>query len=336
MVTNVSHVPERGRAAIAEPRISVVIPTYRRPQVLARLLDALERQDAGPAAFEALVVADEVEDDPAAVAQAIGERRPYRISQLARTARGVSAARNTGWRAAEAPLVLFLGDDMLPAPDLLTRHLDLHAREPDESVGMLGHVEWARELRVTPFMRWLEQGLQFDYRTITVADARWWHFYTANASVKRSLLERVDGFDERFPFAYEDLDLGKRMDAAVGGLRLVYDRDARCEHLHQATLEEWRRRVVVIAGAERRFVDKHPELEPYFLRLFERAATAPRPAGMRARIGRLAPALAQVVPRRTPLVGEAIWRRAEASWRRELGALFLVAWSRAEPSAATL
>ena len=75
-------------------------------------------------------------------------------------------------------------------------------------------------------------------------------FYTANVSVKRSMLELVHGFDEeRFPFGYEDTDIGYRM--SRHGFRLLYNPAARAQHLHAPTLEEWSRRVVRIARAER-------------------------------------------------------------------------------------
>jgi GT2 family glycosyltransferase len=308
------------------PAISVVIPTYRRHAALARVLDRLERQDAGPHAFETIVVADDRDDDPEAVERAIAER-PYHVRQLARSSPGVSAARNTGWRAAEADLVLFLGDDILPGRSLLSEHLEWHRRHPEPTVGVLGPVEWASERRVTPFMRWLDQGIQFDYGTIRGQEADWWHFYTSNASVKRELLERVGGFDEGFPFGYEDLDIAKRMSDL--GFRLLYDRDARAEHLHRPTVEEWRGRMALVAAAERRFVDKHPELRPYFLTMLERSEQQ-SPGAVRRTLMRVAPALARVVPPSTPWLGPRVAGLAAARWRGELAAPFMTAWRAAD------
>jgi glycosyltransferase involved in cell wall biosynthesis len=308
------------------PAISVVIPTYRRHGALARVLDLLERQDAGMDAFEVIVVADDRDDDPEAVARAVGAR-PYRVRRLGRAAPGVSAARNTGWRAAQAPLVLFLGDDILPADSLLSEHLDWHRGHPEPTVGVLGRVEWARELRVTPFMRWLDQGVQFDYGTIRGQEADWWHFYTSNASIKRELLERVEGFDEGFPFGYEDLDIAKRMSDL--GFRLLFDPDARAEHLHRPTVAEWRDRMTQVAAAERRFVGKHPELRPYFRTMLE-ASEQQSPGLARRSLMRLAPALARVVPLGTPWLGPRVARLAAAQWRRELATPFMVAWRAAD------
>jgi GT2 family glycosyltransferase len=302
----------------------VVIPTYRRPDALPRALAALERQSASPSDFEVIVIDDPEEDNPAAVARSVSsESRPFQISHLHRQARGVSAARNAGWRAAQAPIVLFLGDDILADRQLLREHLRWHEQHPDERIGVLGHVRWAHELDVTPFMRWLEHGMQFNYPTIQGIEAGWGHFYTSNVSVKRSVLESVGGFDEqRFPFLYEDLDLAYRLSDL--GFRLLYNRRARAEHLHQSTLEEWKRRVAATAPAERQWVELHPQLRPYFYERFSAAASRPPHRG---RTGRL---LLRWVPGWTPWLGRRVWGNATIYYRQQLAPAFLEAWRQEE------
>ncbi|MGI8806222.1 MAG: glycosyltransferase family 2 protein [Thermoleophilaceae bacterium] len=302
------------------PEISVVIPTLRRYDQLSRVLGHLERQEIDPNAFEVVVVSDAKEGNHAAVASAVGNRR-YRVRRLAASVPGASSARNRGWRAAEGFLILFLDNDVLPIPQLLREHLAWHRRHPEQEAGVLGHVEWARELRVTPFMRWLDQGFQFGYGSIEGQEARWWHLYTANVSLKRALLERANGFDEdAFPFGYEDLDLGRRMEPL--GFRLLYNRAARAEHLHACTLDEWRGTVARIAGAEYRFVRRYPDFKPFFLS--QLTAESPQSA-----LQRVTARLAGVVPREVPWLGPRVWASARARYRRELAPHFLEAWDRA-------
>jgi GT2 family glycosyltransferase len=233
---------------------------------------------------------------------------------------GVSAARNAGWRAARAHLVIFIGDDILLVPGALEEHLDCHRREPDERVGVLGPVVWASGIRVTSFMRWLEQGIQFDYRSLSGDEASWAHFYTSNASVKRSMLEGAGGFDEeRFPYLYEDLDLGYRM--AAHGFRMIYNRRAVGEHLHRTTLEDWRERMAATARAERTWVALHPELPAYFHDRFARAIEGPPGS-------RVAGRLLGLVPQSLPVVGERVWASADRYFTGRLAPSFLEAWER--------
>ena len=302
------------------PRITAVIPTLGRPDTLARVLDRLGRQSAPPDALAVNVVADAAEDEVGRIREAAA-RRPYVTNVLQATRPGASAARNAGWRAAATPLVLFVDDDVLPEPDLVAEHLAWHDRHPEPAVGVLGRVRWADELRVTPFMRWLEGGIQFDYDRIPPGtDAGWGRFYTANASVKRELVERVGGFDEEaLPFGNEDLDLALRM--RPHGFRLLYNPRASAEHLHRMDLDMWRRRVVRLAVAERRFMAMHPDdAQPYFHDLFSDAARRPRLRGRSVTAARF-------VPRRTPLLGPYVWQRADLVFRQALAGPFLAAWA---------
>lgn len=292
-----------------------MIATLGRPHVLNRTLSRLEHQRSAPE-FEVIVVSDAAESDLEAVAAAIGPRR-FSIAHLSGEEPGVSATRNRGWRQAKSPLVLFIGDDMLPQPSLVAEHLAWQKANPAEEVAVLGHVRWARELRVTPFMRWLEHGMQFDYPSIRGVEAGWWHLYTANASIKRTRLEQVGGFDESFRFGYEELDLAKRLDAV--GLGVLYNRRAVVEHLHPATVEAWRRRMRTVAVAERQFLSKHPDAEPYFHEIFTRASRQPPARGRTAR-------LVGLVPRSVPLIGPQVWYSADAYFAQQLAPDFLDAW----------
>lgn len=303
------------------PRLSIVIPTLRRPHLLSRVLDGLERQvGVEPATFDAVVVSDAAEPDTGAVARAIG-RRSFALRHLIGETPGVAATRDLGWREAPSPLVLFLGDDMLPRPDLVAEHLAWHDNHPEEHIGILGHVRWSSELRTTPFMRWLDQGMQFDYPNIEGTEAGWGRFYACNASLKRALLEQVGGFDHSFAFGYEELDLARRMRDL--GFRLLYNRAAVVEHHHAPTLEGWRERMRVVAGAEHQFVRKHPDVEPYFFNKFSAAVRRPRESSRSA-------ALAGMVPRWVPWLGERVRYSAEARYLRELAEAFLESWEQAD------
>lgn len=299
----------------SRPAVSIVIPTYRRAAVLRRTLDRLEGQ--ADDRVQVIVVDDARDDDPDAVARAVdADARPFPARVVHRHAPGVAAARNAGWRAATAPLVLFLGDDILADPGLVAGHLAAHGRWPQESVAVLGNVRWAAELKVTAFMRFLEEGAQFDYAHMQAGDVGWGRLYTSNVSFKRSLLAAVDGFDESFTFGYEDLELGRRLHDR--GLRLVYEPALGAEHLHPTTLADWERRMAAAAPAERAMVARHPDVAPYF----HDALRGWRGQRSSARAARLA----DVVPARLPVVGPRVHAAARAHWKVTLADAFFSGW----------
>lgn len=309
--------------------LSVVIPTIGRQRILARALERLGAQrGAGP--FEVIVVADAREGDPDAIGALVADR-PYEARVITAPRPGASAARNAGVRAAGAPVVLFLDDDILAQPALLAEHMSWHARYPEQGTAVLGHVGWARELRVTPLMRWLDRGIQFDYGRIQGIEAGWGRFYTANVSLKRALLQRAGGFDEeRLPFGYEDLDLAYRLRDL--GLRLVYNRAADAEHLHSMDLDFWRTRVRRIAVAEKQFTSLHPDVQPYFHQLFTTAAGRAPARGRGVK-------LAGAIPRWVPILGPRTWASVDAYYLQQLAPEFLDAWDAAtsvEPAAPDL
>lgn len=296
--------------------LSVVIATLDRHALLGRVLDRLERQDAGTDAFEVVIGADAAEPDLDAVARA-AHGRPYRVRVVQAGTPGVSAARNRAWPEASTGVVLFIGDDMLPGRQLVRRHLEHHERDPRVESGLIGHVRWARELRMTPFMRWLDDGMQFDFDSIPGSDAGWWHFLAANGSLKKEQLDRVDGFDESFRFGYEEMDLASRMNEV--GFTLRYDARAEVEHLHPPSIEGWRRRMRTVARAERQFLEKHPGFEPYFLPIFEAAAAKPPLRGRAIQVSR-------IVPRWVPRIGPRVWDSVDVWFAQQLAPAFLEAW----------
>ena len=297
---------------MSNPELTVVIPTLGRGAKLRRAVERLATQE-GACEFEVVVVLDAAAADEDAD---IDDSPGLRVVRADRA--GASAARNYGWQNANSPLILFIDDDILASPQLVAHHFQSHQMAPHPTAGILGHVRWAEELEVTTFMHWLENGIQFDYVRIEGTEAGWGRFYTANVSVKRSMLERVGGFDEvRFPFGYEDLDLALRM--SQHGFRLLYNSAARAEHLHEMDLEFWKRRIRRIAVAERAFVERHPEIPAYFFELLAPHEFEAPPRGRGAR-------LASLIPRRTPILGERVWASVNAMYLHELAGPFMDAW----------
>jgi GT2 family glycosyltransferase len=302
------------------PQLSVVLSTLGNYAVLERVLDAYDRQKAPPGSFEMLVVADRAEPDMDAVDAAIGVRS-YPVRRLVGSVPGLSANRNTGWRAARAPVVLFTDNDTIPVPRLVSEHIAWHERFADEHVAVVGHVRWAKGLDVTPFMKWLDAGVQFDFGSLPGIEASWAHVYGANSSIKRSFLERVGGYDEeRLPYLYEDIDWGYRADAH--GLRVVYNRRAVVDHWRPMTLDVWKARAPQLAATEWQFCQMHPDVPPWFFQKFSDAAGRPRARGRGARAARF-------VPRWVPWLGARVWSNADVYWRQQIAPYFLESWEAA-------
>ena len=318
--------PQVGGPSVAEmhaaertPKLSIVLSTLGNYEVLKRVLDGYDRQDAPAGSFELVVVVDRADTRPEAVEAAIGDR-PYAVRRVTGRVRGLSGNRNTGWREARAPIVLLTDNDTVPIPRLVSEHLEWHRRYPENEAAIAGHVRWARELRPTPFMKWLDHGMQFNFPAVEGIDANYALLYGANSSVKRSFIERVGDWDEvNLPYLDDDLDWSYR--ASKHGLRVLYNRDAIVDHVrYDATLDSWREKMRRLAFTERQFTALHPELEPWFFNMFTWAASKPAAKGRGRHV-------AWIVSRDFPWLGKRAWDSADLYWKQQLAPRFLEAWN---------
>lgn len=248
-----------------DPMAAVLIPTYRRPQALARTLDALLGQEvASP--VEVVICDDGSPGEEGGQVQAVVAAAAARAAsgalqgglRLIRQANaGPAAARNAAARAARAPLLLFLDDDCAPAPGWLSAHLRAH--RGGEPLAVLGHVAWAPGVRVTPFMELVVRGAQFNFGAIADPErVPFTSFYTANCSLLRADLAAAGWFDAGLPPYMEDTEFAYRLSCT--GRRLVYRPEALVHHEHAVELASYLERQRQAGRAAVEVVQRHPEL----------------------------------------------------------------------------
>lgn len=181
-------------ADAAAPLVSVVIPTYGRPDAL---LDALESVDAQLYEEVEVVVVDDHSPDP--VEPLIRERsfpsiRRVRTIRHAEN-RGANAARNTGIEAASGEFVAFLDDDDVWAPELLERQVAAF-QEAGERVGVVyvgSRIEDSEGTVVGTHVPDAEGDVLRDlFRGRRIAPF-------SNVMVRASVIEVAGRPDERFP-----------------------------------------------------------------------------------------------------------------------------------------
>ena len=245
--------------------VSVVIPTYNREAGLGAVLAALAAQSYPADSFETVVVDDGSTDATAARLRESSPQLPFRTHWLRQENRGPAAARNAGLAAARGEMVVFLGDDTIPAADFVEQHVRYHERyNRDGKLAVVGYTRWPPELRATPFMRFAgEQGPQFGYAHMQPRTPLPYHrFYTSNLSFSRRLLEGIDYvFDEDFPLAmWEDAELGYRLSRQ--GMVLHYLPEAVAYHDHPTRISASYLRFREVGRMSRLMLAKHPELQP--------------------------------------------------------------------------
>lgn len=246
--------------------LSIVIPTRNRKDVLARTVDACARVANG-LDCELIVVDDGSTDGTAEQIREHALKTP-RLRVTSVSAGGPARARNLGAAQARHDVIVFLGDDIVPAnDDFLRIHALKHAEHPQPDFALLGKVEWPRDPDFCVNFAMAEAqsaGTQFAYSRLRPGNfAGWQYFYTSNLSVKKALFGDwiTGGFDAGFSAAaLEDIELGYRVWRSRQGLRLYYDPASLGLHYHHHTLTSLLHRQNQVGQSVRRMLDLHPEL----------------------------------------------------------------------------
>ncbi len=212
-------------ASAPQPAVSIVIAVYNSERTLPALLSACRTQDH-PGPLEIVVADDGSPDDSRRIAQEAGVR------VVSQENRGPAAARNLGWRAARAPVILFTDADCVPAPDWarrLTAALDDDHAVATGSYGIANPGSHLAEL-VHAEIRWRHSRFA---REVEFAGSY-------NLAMKREALVAVAGFDESFPApSAEDNDLSYRLHDA--GFRIRFVPEAIVAHHHPSSLGRYLR-----------------------------------------------------------------------------------------------
>lgn len=169
----------------AAPDVSVVLPTGGRVDLLDRCLDALLRQTFDGRRFEVIVVDDYPRHNTrqlvAVWRTSAGDRGPSLRYLPNDGAHGPSAVRNLGWRNARAPVVAFTDDDGIPASSWLKNGVDALGKNCD---AVLGRIDMA-PARALPDYQHARRPEHAE-----LSSAAWF--------CRKSILEKIGGFDERF------------------------------------------------------------------------------------------------------------------------------------------
>lgn len=220
-VNHYSSLPE-GKKPLSYPlAVSIVIPTYRREEVLLDTIAYLLR--LGPAPVEILIVDQTPEHEKETelalnkLAQA-GKIRWLRLSEPS-----ITHAMNVGLQQASQAIVLFLDDDIIPCADLIAAHAIAQSK-PGCNV-VVGQVLQPGEVPISG------KGIDGKFQFCSTQRQFVGEFIGCNFSVKREEALRLGGFDENFvqvAYRYE-AEYSSRVLAAGG--RILFEPDASIRHL---------------------------------------------------------------------------------------------------------
>ncbi|MBE9178309.1 glycosyltransferase [Oculatella sp. LEGE 06141] len=217
-----------------QPFFSIVIPTYARPERLAKCLQSLTCLTYPRDRFEVIVVDDGSEPPIESVAAPFRDR--LALSLIRQANAGPAAARNTGAAHASGQFLAFTDDDCAPAPDWLEQLRGHFAIAPTALIG--GHTLNAlpHNLYSTTSQTLTDYLYQFYTRRLNQPN----FFASNNFALPAELFQAIGGFDTTFPLAAgEDREFCDRW--LEKGYPMIYAPAVQVHHAHELALPTfWR------------------------------------------------------------------------------------------------
>lgn len=207
------------------PDITVILPVYNGAAFLARCLASLTA--CAYRSFDCIVVNDGSTDGSGAIAR----KFPVRVLDLAGGPFGPAYARNRGAEVARGEILFFVDADIVLAPGALQLVAEVF-QEQREIAAVFGSYD----------ARPAARGLVSQYRNLLHhfvhqnGDAEASTFWAGCGAIRRSVFEKIGGFDEkrfRRP-SIEDIELGYRL--RESGYRILLDKRIQGTHLKQWNL----------------------------------------------------------------------------------------------------
>jgi GT2 family glycosyltransferase len=191
------------------PIISVVIPTFRRNQLLSRCLGALApgRQTVASGLYEVIV-----SDDDGQAESLITGQFPW-VQWTRGPGHGPGANRNHGARQARGAWLVFVDDDCIPSEHWLAAIHQAFAAQGD--LGVVEGLTWIPDKVDNPFREGIE-------------NLNGQCYWSCNLAVRTCEFNRLGGFDEDLQVMAEDMEFAWRCKRA--GIKAQFTPDAVVAH----------------------------------------------------------------------------------------------------------
>lgn len=225
---------------------SVIVPTYERPEDLKKCLLSLDSKSQFDAPPHEIIVTD---DSKTTLSKEMVLEEFPKVSWAEGKKNGPAANRNAGVNRASGNWIIFIDDDCIAQPGYLNAYANAVKKNPTVDV-FEGRIfpDRARET-------WAEG---------CPANECGGLYWTSNLCVRKSFFEKLEGFDEQFEVAYEDVDFAHR--AKLAKANLLFVREAQACHPWRSVRQggkNWKNKNYESADFKR-FLRKHNPSGPVF------------------------------------------------------------------------
>ncbi len=216
---------------VEDPTISIIVPVRNSARTIRDLLDSLMELKYDKDKLEIVVVDVNSNDGTRKIVE------EYPVMLIDEEGKGLNAARNTGIKWSKGEIVAYTDGDCVVPPDW-AREIARNFVDPGVSFvgGLVKGYEKEGLLPVYMDETFFQAKPGFSWRRETTDIFLLQFSAGCNMAFRRYALEKINFFDERIEYGFDDLDpvekLGNR------GFRIVLDPDVVVLHKHRTDLRE--------------------------------------------------------------------------------------------------
>jgi len=222
--------------SLNEIKVSIIIPTYNRKDLLEVTLTSLFYQNYPKENYEIIVVDDGSSDGTLDMVKKLKptcnlkhiywpRNKPYKFGEPRNR---VGPARNLGVKQAKGEILLFIDSDVIAQPDLLSEHINTHKNGKKLVIGArknLSRENFSKSTVISKISQNKFDRLKFNFDSddrmeniykqcnydLSKLEQPWFGFISNNTSVRKKDFELINGFDNNFVFwGVEDQEFAYR------------------------------------------------------------------------------------------------------------------------------
>ena len=257
-------------------KCSVIIPYYKRKNLVLNTLKCLENQTFNKNDFEVILVEDGSSDFNLETIKTLNLSINLNyISSGKDKPEGSSYSRNLGIKKAQGEILIFIDCDMLTKPNFIEEHYRFHQEVlPEHMIVQIGLRNYLYHRQYPNLIENLDQLKENDdyYRderyyqafqifseNLASIQSGWNKLYSNNFSIPRTLCEKYGSFDEKFKsWGFEDEELGYRYHK--NGVKIAYNPNITTFHQYHSGQGLTPEKIQMFTNNLMYFMDKHNDI----------------------------------------------------------------------------
>ena len=222
---------EMGEPVEAFPSVSIIVPVKNSARTVRDLMDSLMSLDYDRDKLEIIVVDGRSSDGTRKIVS------EYPVLLVDEEGRGLNAARNTGIKLAAGQIIAYTDGDCVVPPEW-AKSIAKNFRDPSVSFvgGLVKGYDQENFLstymdetffQAKPKFRWRREETELLLLNFPAG---------CNMAFRRSALEKINYFDERIEYGFDDLDPVEKL--GIRGFKIILDPEVSVYHQHRTRLRE--------------------------------------------------------------------------------------------------